>query len=110
MKRLLLGLTVVLGISLVSCEKCRECACESTTEYYFEDGFDAGIESSIRDAYDKEFDEDYPAFSEELCESRGKFDDAKAEFESKSTVISDGDAVQGYDWSVDFSRSCSCED
>ncbi|MEQ9188129.1 MAG: hypothetical protein RLP15_10370 [Cryomorphaceae bacterium] len=110
MKRYFLAILAVTGLLLTSCEKCRECSCESTTVYEFEEGFDESVESSIRSGYDKEFAEDYPDSEEEICEKRGKFDDAKAAYESKSIVIFEDDNVQGYDWSVNFNRSCYCED
>lgn len=101
----------VLGMTFTSCEKCTTCSCTNETTWEFENGFDATVEDAIVTAYEKEIDEDYGEIAPtELCATRGDFDGEVAAFEGQSHIISEGDNVQGYDWSLDFSRSCTCEE
>ena len=110
MKRLLFGFLAVLGITFTSCEKCSTCTCESTYTFEFSENIDASTQNVLETAYTNEFNEDYPELSEEICTKRGQHNDSIAAFEAKSYQVYEENQFQGYEWTVDFDRVCTCTD
>ncbi|MEX2597651.1 MAG: hypothetical protein WEC59_12050 [Salibacteraceae bacterium] len=109
MKKLIIPFASIILLFFTACEKCADCTCSGTWTYNFSDSISDAGEQAIRNAYDAEFNSQYPDKTEEVCAKRKDFDETLASYkEDNSLNFKDSSKVESYPWSVSGFYDCIC--
>lgn len=106
MKTPILYLTAIICLSFASCQKCTDCKCTESIVFDFSDSISQSDQTILENAYSTNFEDK----SEEVCASRGEFDDEVAAWEEQSTEFNESNIWGGEEWSVAISYDCTCEE
>lgn len=95
----------IAAIGFASCQKCTDCECTESSFFDFPATMSQDDQDFLEAAYISNFEEK----SEEVCASRGDFDDEVAAWEAQSSEFSESNSYNGEEWSISVTYDCTCE-
>ena len=110
MKKIVLSAAVLALVGLTSCEKCRDCVCVSESSFDFDAGIPESTKNTIESNVEAGFNSTYPERTDEICEKRGDFDAAVADYEAQSADFTENGVSGGLPWSFSGNYSCTCDE
>jgi len=84
--------------------------CVSDSSFDFDAGIPESTRTEIESATIAGFNSTYPERADELCEKRGDFDAAVADYEGESANFTDNGVSGGLLWTFSANYKCTCDE